>query len=170
MKALEYNSMMKVLAVLALLLMSSGYVAAEEKAGHSQSSESKESKDMVTEKASDAYPLTVCPISGEPLDMMGDPIIYDYEGREIRFCCAGCVGAFEKDPEAGLAKVDAMIAAAKSDSMKKAAHHSGEKMKDASSHSDHKEKDAGHSEHKKDNTGESKKKMDAHKGHDHGSH
>ena len=176
MKSIEYNSMIKVLLVLALLLVGNGYVTAEGKVNHSENSKIKESKhmeiaDASTEKASDAYPLTVCPISGDPLDMMGDPVIYNHEGREIRFCCTGCVEEFEKDPKAALAKMDAMIAAAQSDSMNKDSHHSGEKMKDGS---DHKDKDANHSEHKEGDAVESemkpKKKNDGHDKHDHGSH
>jgi YHS domain-containing protein len=40
---------------------------------------------------------------------MGDPVVMDYEGREIRFCCEGCKPKFEKDPETYLKKIDAEI-------------------------------------------------------------
>lgn len=56
-----------------------------------------------------AYPLSTCPVSGEELGSMGDPIVKKYDGREIRFCCGGCVGKFEASKDEMLAKVDAAI-------------------------------------------------------------
>ena len=32
------------------------------------------------------------------LGSMGIPVLYDYEGREIRLCCKGCVKMFEANP------------------------------------------------------------------------
>ena len=58
---------------------------------------------------SPAYPLSTCIISGEPLGTMGEPVIKQYEGREVRFCCENCVGRFEKDVAGNLAKLDAAI-------------------------------------------------------------
>ena len=55
------------------------------------------------------YPLDICPISGGKLGSMGDPIIKQYNGREVRFCCAHCVPKFEANPEAAWKKVDAAI-------------------------------------------------------------
>lgn len=59
----------------------------------------------------DSYSLDTCPVSGGKLGSMGDPIVKEYEGREIRFCCAGCPPKFEADPAKYLAKVDAAIVA-----------------------------------------------------------
>jgi len=59
-----------------------------------------------------AYPLDVCVVSGGKLGAMGDPVIYHYEGREVRFCCSSCVKKFEADPAKYLAKLDAAIAKA----------------------------------------------------------
>jgi len=59
------------------------------------------------------YPLDVCVVSGGKLGAMGDPVIYDYEGREVRFCCTDCVKKFNADPAKYLAKLDAAIAQAK---------------------------------------------------------
>src|SRR5690606_17275643 len=57
------------------------------------------------------YTLDTCAVSGEKLGSMGDPVVKAYDGREIKFCCDGCVDEFEADVPAGLAKVDeAMIA------------------------------------------------------------
>jgi YHS domain-containing protein len=58
------------------------------------------------------YPLDICIVSGGKLGSMGEPVLYEYEGREIRFCCKGCIGLFEKDPETYLKKMDKAIIAA----------------------------------------------------------
>ncbi|OGL44034.1 MAG: hypothetical protein A2161_16015 [Candidatus Schekmanbacteria bacterium RBG_13_48_7] len=55
------------------------------------------------------YPLDYCIVSGEKLGVMGDLIVYNYEGREIRFCCKDCVKSFEAKPETYLKKLDAAI-------------------------------------------------------------
>jgi YHS domain-containing protein len=48
----------------------------------------------------DEYPLDTCVVSGEKLGgEMGEPIIYDYKGQEVRFCCNGCVKKFNENPE-----------------------------------------------------------------------
>lgn len=39
------------------------------------------------EPKKDTYTLTTCVVSGEKLGEMGDPYIFQYEGREVRFCC-----------------------------------------------------------------------------------
>jgi Cu(I)/Ag(I) efflux system membrane fusion protein len=57
----------------------------------------------------DPYPLNTCPVTGEKLGSMGDPIVRVYDGREIRFCCGGCPGTFEKDNAAFLKKIDEAI-------------------------------------------------------------
>ncbi len=44
------------------------------------------------------YPLKTCVVSGEKLGGMGDPYVYQYQDREIKFCCKGCVKEFNKDP------------------------------------------------------------------------
>lgn len=54
-----------------------------------------------------AYPSTVCVVSDEPLGSMGKPHVIQYEGREVRFCCAGCEKDFQKDPKKYLKKLDA---------------------------------------------------------------
>ena len=57
----------------------------------------------------DLYTLATCPISGKALGSMGDPIVKQYDGREVRFCCKGCIGKFEADKEAGFKKIDAQL-------------------------------------------------------------
>lgn len=59
------------------------------------------------------YPLKTCIISGDKLGEMGDPFVYAYEGREIKFCCKGCLKDFKKDPAKYLKKIDEEAAKAK---------------------------------------------------------
>jgi hypothetical protein len=58
---------------------------------------------------SDPYPLDICPVSGQKLGSMGDPIVKKYDGREVRFCCGGCIDTFEADLAASWKKVDEAI-------------------------------------------------------------
>lgn len=44
------------------------------------------------------YPLTTCVVSGEKLGEMGAPYVHKHNGREVRFCCKGCLKDFNKDP------------------------------------------------------------------------
>jgi YHS domain-containing protein len=59
----------------------------------------------------DAYRLKICIVSGEQLGSMGEPFVYEYEGREVRFCCEGCVKRFEQNPEAYMNRMDEVIIA-----------------------------------------------------------
>lgn len=61
--------------------------------------------------AADPYPLDTCIVSGEKLGEMGEPIVKVYDGREIKFCCAGCPKKFEADKAAYLKKLDEAIIA-----------------------------------------------------------
>src|SRR5690606_7577873 len=58
------------------------------------------------DRTGDPYTLSTCPVSGKELGSMGEPIIYDHEGREVRFCCAGCTPQCEEDPAEYLLKID----------------------------------------------------------------
>lgn len=60
-------------------------------------------------RVGDPWPLDTCVVSGEKLGSMGEPIVKLHEGREVRFCCKGCIGMFEKDPAKYLAKADEAI-------------------------------------------------------------
>ena len=59
--------------------------------------------------ASESYPLDTCAVAGKKLGSMGEPIVYVHEGRQVKFCCKGCVPSFKKTPEKYLAKVDEKI-------------------------------------------------------------
>jgi len=52
------------------------------------------------------YTLKVCIVTGEKLGEMGDPFVYEYEGREIKFCCKGCVKDFKKEPAKYIKKIE----------------------------------------------------------------
>src|SRR5882672_2417975 len=66
----------------------------------------KATADEKTKVPGDPYALATCPISGKKLGAMGDPIVKNYDGREVRFCCAMCPPNFEKDKDKSLAKLD----------------------------------------------------------------
>ena len=59
----------------------------------------------------DTYPLGTCLVSGEKIGTMGEAIIYNHQGRELRFCCEGCIPKFKKSSSEYLAKLDAIIIA-----------------------------------------------------------
>jgi hypothetical protein len=56
--------------------------------------------------AGDPYTLDTCPVSGQKLGSMGEPVVKEINGREVRFCCAGCAPRFEADAATYLKKVD----------------------------------------------------------------
>ena len=63
------------------------------------------------EWAGDPYTLSTCPVSGEPLTVMGKPIIELLDGREVRYCCSGCPKQLKADAETHFKKIDAMLIA-----------------------------------------------------------
>jgi YHS domain-containing protein len=65
--------------------------------------------EQAAETAGDPYPLDFCVVTGEKLGSMGEPIVYNHNGREIKFCCAACIKQFEADPAKYVSKIDAAI-------------------------------------------------------------
>jgi YHS domain-containing protein len=63
--------------------------------------------------AKPAYPLTTCVVSGETLGEHGKPVVIEENGKEVQFCCKGCVKDFKKDPAKYMSKLDAAYAAKK---------------------------------------------------------
>ena len=62
------------------------------------------------------YPLTTCVVSGEKLGgAMGKPAELVVGNRLVRFCCAGCIPTFKKDPAKYLKLLDAAAAAKPAD-------------------------------------------------------
>jgi hypothetical protein len=51
------------------------------------------------------YPLSTCPVTGEKLGSMGEPITVIKDGYEIKFCCQECVDKFNKHPSKVMDKV-----------------------------------------------------------------
>jgi YHS domain-containing protein len=68
--------------------------------------EEKSASTTKSESASKPYPLEACLVSGEKLGSMGDAIIINHEGQEIKFCCDSCVPKFKKDPAKYLSKLE----------------------------------------------------------------
>jgi YHS domain-containing protein len=61
------------------------------------------------------YTLKTCIVSGDKLGEMGDPFVYAYKGREIKFCCKGCLKDFNKEPAKYIKKIEEAEAKAKKD-------------------------------------------------------
>ena len=49
--------------------------------------------------------LTTCPVSGDKLGEMGKPLIFVYQGQQIKLCCGGCKKDFDKDPAKYIKKI-----------------------------------------------------------------
>jgi YHS domain-containing protein len=43
------------------------------------------------------YLLSTCPVTGKKLGSMGDPVVVEIEGREVRLCCMPCKAKFQAD-------------------------------------------------------------------------
>ena len=59
------------------------------------------------------YTLKTCVVSGDKLGEMGSPFVYAYKGREIKFCCKGCIKDFNKEPEKYIKMIEEAEAKAK---------------------------------------------------------
>ena len=57
------------------------------------------------EHAEHAAAQTHCPVAGEELGSMGDPVVVTHEGKELKLCCDSCIEKFEADPAKYAAKV-----------------------------------------------------------------
>lgn len=61
--------------------------------------------DAKTATTTKAYPLNTCLVMGTKLDPKKTIITKVYKGQEVKFCCKGCVIAFEHDPELYMSRV-----------------------------------------------------------------
>lgn len=53
------------------------------------------------------YPLKTCVVSGEKFGGdMGDPYVFNYQGREIKLCCKSCLKDFNKEPAKYVKKLE----------------------------------------------------------------
>jgi YHS domain-containing protein len=62
-------------------------------------------------QAADDYPLGTCVVSGDKLGEEGPPVVYEYEGRTVKFCCKKCIKDFNADPAKYLKKLDEAVIA-----------------------------------------------------------
>jgi hypothetical protein len=51
-----------------------------------------------------SYPLSKCIVSDDAFDH-GKPVVFVYEGQEIKLCCKDCREDFDKDPAKFLSKL-----------------------------------------------------------------
>lgn len=68
------------------------------------------------------FPLKTCPVSGAKLGDMGKPYVFDYQGREIKLCCKGCLSKFTNNPAVYIKKLETAEAAAKKESVPEHQH------------------------------------------------
>ena len=64
------------------------------------------------------YILKTCPVSGDKLGEMGDPYVFEFEGREIKLCCKSCLKDFKKDSAKYIKKIEAAEAKEKAKAKK----------------------------------------------------
>lgn len=57
---------------------------------------------LAASPASVGQTQTVCPVLGNKINK---GLHADYQGQRVYFCCSGCVGPFQKDPEKYLKKM-----------------------------------------------------------------
>lgn len=55
----------------------------------------------------------LCPVSGEKVGDMGEPVPYEYKGKVYHLCCAMCAKEFDADPEKYSKIADDEVAAEK---------------------------------------------------------
>ncbi len=56
------------------------------------------------------YPLDYCIVSGDKFDGdMGKPIVMEFKGQQMKFCCASCPKKFKKEPEKYLKLMDEAV-------------------------------------------------------------
>lgn len=68
---------------------------------------------MIVEAQKDAYKLDTCPVSGEKLGSMGEPVMHVDRASNtlVKLCCKACVKKAQTDAAAVVAKVKAANAA-----------------------------------------------------------
>lgn len=59
----------------------------------------------IIEEQSKTYPLKTCPVSGEELGSMGEPINLVVANQLVKLCCEGCIKGVKAEPAKILGKV-----------------------------------------------------------------
>jgi hypothetical protein len=57
----------------------------------------------------DPYALNTCIVSNQKLGSMGEPVVINHDGREIKVCCNGCIKLFTKKADEFIQKIDATM-------------------------------------------------------------
>ena len=93
-----------------LSLMVFGAVLATSPADHHEDNAAGAAKDERKPLTMNVYALDTCPISGQKLGSMGDPVVKEYEHdgekREVRFCCPPCIERFEDEKAEHFGAID----------------------------------------------------------------
>ena len=106
------NTRLLIVYIAALCLASAGYVMAHEGEDHDEMEESKVGQGEILNGSVTEHNISesstsgtehvnnkICPVSGEGVYEMGDPVQYEYNGKIYNFCCKMCLKDFKKDPE-----------------------------------------------------------------------
>jgi YHS domain-containing protein/uncharacterized protein YceK len=100
-------------AVIGLLLSGCGEKQAQQQAApasQAQRAPQTAQTQPQAQSAAQAHTIDWCIVSGEKLGEMGPAVEYNYNGRQIKFCCKSCIKTFEKEPAKFLAKLDSAAA------------------------------------------------------------
>jgi len=52
----------------------------------------------VSASVDDAYPMDTCPVSGEKLGSMGEPVVVTHDSTTVKLCCESCIDKFNANP------------------------------------------------------------------------
>ncbi len=52
------------------------------------------------------WPLTTCPVSNEKLGSMGAPLVFVFDGQQVKLCCKSCKPKFDAEPQKFLAALN----------------------------------------------------------------
>lgn len=80
--------------------------AAEHKdQGAGQTASSEKPAGLSAEDRALAQKQGTCPVTGQPLGSMGEPVKVVVKGQTVFLCCSHCEAAIKKDPDKYLAKL-----------------------------------------------------------------
>lgn len=94
--------MKKILTILVLIACAAALSLASaqsvsQDAGDKKAADKEPANKEVVAAPSEPYTLDTCPVSGEKLGSMGEPIVLEADGSQVKLCCKGCVKKFEAD-------------------------------------------------------------------------
>lgn len=89
----------KTVAIGIVLLLCSGFVFAREEHDHDEHEGLM--MEHMEEKESTAIEVgnKICPVSGKSIEVMGELVSVEYNGKIYNLCCEMCAKSFKKDPE-----------------------------------------------------------------------